>query len=62
MMGERTSLPRSVTGRSYSSHLCTNRRTLTIGYNGPAIRDDTMDLIVLLLCILVGGGSGGGGN
>lgn len=43
------------------SHL-PNRRTLTIGYNGAAIRDYTMDLIVLLLCILVGGGSGGGGH
>jgi hypothetical protein len=35
---------------------------MTIGFNGAAIGDHTMDLILFLLCILVGGGSGGGGN
>jgi hypothetical protein len=43
------------------SHL-PNRRKLTMGYNGAAVRGHTMDLILLLLFTLVAGGSGGGGH
>ena len=61
MIGERTSPAVSDWQILQFSHLL-NRRKLTMGYNGAAIRDHTMDLIFLLLCILVAGGSGGGGH
>ena len=39
-----------------------SHRKLTIGCNGAATRDHTMDLILLLVYLLVGGGTGGGGS
>jgi hypothetical protein len=53
---------RQVTGKSYSSHIGGIPRKLTIGCNGAAIREHTMDLIIFLVWILVAGGSGGGGH
>ena len=61
MIGERTSPAVSDWQILQFSHLPI-RRKLIVGFNGAAIRDDTMDLILLLFCILVAGGSGGGGN
>jgi hypothetical protein len=61
MIGERASPAVSDWQILQFSHL-PNRRKLAIGYNGPPIKDHTMDLILLLLYILVGGGSGGGGH
>jgi hypothetical protein len=43
------------------SHLRIRRKVL-IGYNGAAIGDHTMELILILLCILLGGGTGAGGG
>jgi len=52
----------SATGKSSNCHRVPHRHKLVIGYNGWAIKDRFMDLILLLLKILVGGGSGGGGH